>query len=114
MDGVEALRSLSGSKEQVRAAAAARLEELCADVAGMSKDAAEATLFLAAYDPLRESISFVANRVLNVPGQQLGEAIDHLKQRIPAVITAEALTRGRAYAEVERELLALAGQGGAR
>ena len=27
---------------------------------------------------------------------------------------AEALTRGRAYAEVERELLALAGQGGAR
>ena len=50
-------------------------------------------MFLAAYDPLRGSISWLANRTLNVRGQQLAEAIEHLQRRVPAVITADALTR---------------------
>jgi len=48
-------------------------------------------LFLAAYDPLRSSISYLANRSLNARGQQLAEAFDHLEKRLPAVITAPAL-----------------------
>lgn len=47
--------------------------------------------FLAAYDPLRGSISWLANRTLNARGQQLSEALDHLERRLPAVITAQAL-----------------------
>lgn len=48
-------------------------------------------VFLAAYDPLRHTISYVANRSLNARGQQLTEALDHLTRRLPAVITADAL-----------------------
>ncbi len=48
-------------------------------------------MFLAAYDPLRGSISYLANRSLNARGQQLAEALDHLERRLPSVITANAL-----------------------
>lgn len=48
-------------------------------------------LFLAAYEPLRSSIAYLANRSLNARGQQLTEAFDHLERRLPGVITANAL-----------------------
>lgn len=48
-------------------------------------------MFLASYDPLRESISYATNRVLNQRGQQLADALDHMRARIPKAIHIEAL-----------------------
>ena len=48
-------------------------------------------MFLASYDPLRESIAYATNRVLNQRGQQLAEALEHMRGRIPKAIHIEAL-----------------------
>ncbi len=48
--------------------------------------------FLAAYDPLRDLMSWWTNRLLNQRGQQLAETLDGLRQAIPTGISREALT----------------------
>ena len=48
-------------------------------------------VFLAAYDPLRGSISFLAHRTLNQRGFQFTEALTHLRSQIPSVTSTETL-----------------------
>lgn len=48
-------------------------------------------LFLAAYDPLREQVSWVSNRLFNQRGQQLAEVLDGVRNRLPGVISTNAL-----------------------
>ena len=48
-------------------------------------------LFLAAYDPVREQVAWVSNRLFNQRGQQLTEVLIGLRTRIPSLITTTAL-----------------------
>ena len=49
-------------------------------------------LFLAAYDPLRTHITYLANRIFNRRGQQLTETLDHLRVELSTVISRRGLT----------------------
>src|SRR6185295_17702931 len=48
-------------------------------------------LFLAAYDPLKEQVTWWSNRIFNQRGQQLLEVLAGLRLRLPTVITTSAL-----------------------
>jgi signal transduction histidine kinase len=49
-------------------------------------------LFLAAYDPMKEQVSWWSNRLFNQRGQQLAEVLVGLRMRLPTVIAMSALT----------------------
>jgi two-component system, NtrC family, sensor histidine kinase HydH len=46
-------------------------------------------MFLAAYEPLRDNISWVANRVFNQRGQQLADMLDNLRAQLATVISTQ-------------------------
>ncbi|MEN0064097.1 MAG: hypothetical protein AAGA48_18230, partial [Myxococcota bacterium] len=48
-------------------------------------------LFLAAYDPLRQRMARLANRLFDRRSAQLTAALDHLTQRLPTIIDADTL-----------------------
>lgn len=50
-------------------------------------------LFLAAYGAVNDTVALTVNRVINRRGQQLTEALDTLRELLPTVISAPALTR---------------------
>jgi two-component system sensor histidine kinase HydH len=49
-------------------------------------------LFLAAYEPLTEQVSWWSNRIFNQRGQQLTEVLVGLRMRLPGVISVDNLT----------------------
>jgi signal transduction histidine kinase len=48
-------------------------------------------VFLAAYDPLRDQVRWLANRLFNQRGQQLTDTLVHLGSELPTVLTSDAL-----------------------
>ncbi len=50
-----------------------------------------ALLFLAAYDPLRETMARIANRLFDRRSAQLVSALDQVSQRLPAIIDTDTL-----------------------
>lgn len=51
-------------------------------------------VFLAAYDPLRQKMAWVANRIFERRSAQLKSVIDQLHSRLPTIIHTEALVDG--------------------
>ncbi len=50
-------------------------------------------LFLAAYDPLRTQISWLADRAFNRRGHQLFDVLDQLRRQLPTIIDADTLAK---------------------
>ena len=48
-------------------------------------------LFLAAYEPLRDTVSWHANRIFNQRGQQLNETLENLRKQLSTIISQHGL-----------------------
>ena len=48
-------------------------------------------VFLAAYDPLRQRMAWIANRVFDRRGAQLSNAVEQLRNRLPSIIDVDML-----------------------
>jgi len=48
-------------------------------------------LFLAAYDPLRDGVSWYAHRIFNQRGQQLNETLENLRKQLSTIISKHGL-----------------------